>query len=72
MALYTSTACPPGFGDWHCASCADLHPAGEEAGTTAITPADQTIVAPGACESRWWLWLVLGLVLGYAASGKES
>lgn len=64
----------PSFGDVSCATCADLYPKGGQPGPPAPVPgADISINVPGAegpmaCRSRWWLWLAIGVGLGYLAN----
>jgi hypothetical protein len=68
-------ACYSNFGDNSCATCEDVYP-GPAPAPDLATPIPGTTVnvdvstaAPGiVCHSRWWLWLAIGVGLGYLAN----
>jgi len=70
MARYVQMA-----GCDNCASCADIFPpegGGAPApGSSAVFPgSDVTVTVPGDSTQRlpWWIWLAIGVGLGYIAN----
>ena len=73
MAAYRQCYSAPSFGDAlgpgssMCASCEDIFPGPASGQPVSVSP-DISVNAPGACRSRWWLWLAIGFGLGYVVN----